>query len=113
MSLGFVGAEQTSEVEVTTVGHIYIARLVSDLVEEVHIVNRSIGYTQKHWDRARQVDLGVQLDNSFGSAEVCPQEHRKTQIDGRGPSCLCCFLASDEVAYSAQTPCGPANLELE
>ena len=84
VSLGVVDAEQTGEVEVTPVDHIDAPRFEGDLVEEVHVVNRSIGNAHKHRDWAAQVELCVQFDGCFGSPEVCPREHRQTQIDGRG-----------------------------
>lgn len=83
VSLGAVDAEQTSEVEVTPVDHIDAPLFEGDLVEEVHIVNRSIRDTDEHRDWACQVDLSVQFDRCFGAPEVRPREHRQAKIDGR------------------------------
>lgn len=82
--LGLLDSEQTGEVEIAAVDYINTARLESDLIQEMHIVNRSICNAHEHRDWAGQVDLSVQLDRSFGSAEVCPRKHRQAKVDGRG-----------------------------
>ena len=82
--LGLLDSEQAGEVEIAAVDHINTARLESDLIQEMDVVNRSIGNAHKNWDRAGQVELSVQFDGCFGSPEVGPRKHRKTQVDGRG-----------------------------
>lgn len=112
VSLGVVDAEQTSEVEVTPVDHIDAPRFEGDLVEEVHVVNRSIRNTDEHRDWAGKVDLGVQLDSSFGSAEVCPWKHRKAQIDSRGIDRIHHLVEIEPIRIFGIQPSGFSNENL-
>jgi len=72
------------KIEVSAVENIDASRFDGDLVEEVDIVNRSIGNPDKHRDGAGEVDLRVHLDGRFGAAKVRPRKHRQAQIDSRG-----------------------------
>lgn len=75
---------ETCEVEIAPVDHVDTTRLEDNLVEEMNVMDGSIGNAYKYRDRAGQVDLGMQFDRSLGSPEVCPWKHREAQVDGGG-----------------------------
>ena len=105
-------AIQTGEIEIATVDYIDASGIESDLIEEMDVVNRSIGNAHKHRDWAAQVELCVQFDGCFGSPEVCPREHRQTQIDGRGIDRINHLVEIEPIRIFGIEPPGLANEDL-
>src|SRR5690606_22120229 len=75
--------EQSVEVEVSSVENINASCFKYHAIEEVDVMDRSIGNTDEYRDLALNVDLGVQLNRSLRSSECRPRKHGKAQVNGR------------------------------
>ena len=82
--LCLLNAIQTCEIEITPIKDVDAPRFEDNLIEKVNIVNGSIANADEYRDGATKVDLSVEFDRSLGFAEVCPREHRKTQVNSCG-----------------------------
>lgn len=78
--LCLLNAIQTCKVEVASVNNVYAPCFKDDLVKEMNVMDGAIGNTDEYWNGSAKVDLSVEFDRSLGFAEVCPREHRKTQV---------------------------------
>ena len=77
-------AIQTCEIEIAPIKDVDAPHLEDNLIEKVNIVNGAIANADEYWNGAAKVDLSVEFDRSLGFAEVCPREHRKTQVNSCG-----------------------------
>ena len=82
--LCLLNAIQTCKVEVASVNNVYAPCFKDDLVKEMNVMDGAIGNTDEYWNGSAKVDLSVEFDRSLGFAEVCPREHRKTQVNSCG-----------------------------
>jgi hypothetical protein len=74
---------QTCKIDVSTIHYIDASRLEIDIVENVHVVDATVGNADKHGDRAFQVDHCVQFDGGFCAAKVSPWEPGQAKVDSR------------------------------
>ncbi len=81
---GLSNPKETFEIEVPPVEHIDAASFEKDLIEEAHVMDRSLGDTHEYGDGAGQVDLRVQLDRGLGCSESGPREHGEAKVDAGG-----------------------------
>jgi len=58
------------------------------IVEDVDIVQFSVGNQNKLGDAAPKIQQRVHLDRALVSSKACPGKHRKAQIDGRRIQCV-------------------------
>jgi len=77
-------AVKASKIDISAIHDIDAARLESDHIENVHVVDLPVGDADEHRDGAVQVDYRMQLDGRLGSAKLRPREERQAKIDGRG-----------------------------
>lgn len=81
--LGRVDLEKAPEVEIPAVEYVYASSFECHLLKEVDVMNRSFCNAYKNWDRAGQVNLGVQLNCCFCFSEGGPREQRQAKVDSR------------------------------
>jgi len=75
---------QALEIEIAPVHDVEGARLGQQLVQDVHVVEFSVGDVDEARDVAAQVDQRVQLDGRLGGAKPRPRKQRQAQVDRRG-----------------------------
>ena len=73
---------ESLEVEISTVHYIEGAGLRDELIKDVHVMDVSLGYGDKRWDVAAEVEQGMEFDGSFSFSKPCPGKQRKAQING-------------------------------
>ena len=84
VGVGLFDAEQALEIEVSSVEHIDAASFENNLIEEVHVMDGSLGHVHEYRDGAGQINLSVQFNGGLGSSEGSPWKQRKTKIDSGG-----------------------------
>lgn len=77
-------AIQSFEVEVTAIHDIEGARLRSELVQHIDIVNARRSNANKRWNLATQVEQRVQFQSVLRGTEVGPGKQCHAQVDGSG-----------------------------
>ena len=72
------------EVEVGPVHHVERAGFRNQHVQDVDVMQLSVGYVDECGNVPVQVEQGVHLHRRLGAAEVRPGEDREAQVDGGG-----------------------------
>lgn len=75
--------EQSVEVEVSSIKNIDTSCLKYHAVQEVDVMNRSIGDADEYRNLALNVDLSMQLNCGLRPSERRPWKHGETQVNGR------------------------------
>ena len=75
---------ESFEIDVAAVHHIEGTGLGNQDVEDVDVVQFSIGNVNEFRDIAAKVEQRMQLDGALGFAKPRPRKQRKAQIDGTG-----------------------------
>ena len=78
-----VDAVKATEIDVSPIHYIDAARLESDHIEDVHVVDLPVRDADEHRDGSVQVDHRMQLDGRLGSSKLGPRKERQTKVDGR------------------------------
>jgi len=73
---------QARKVQIAAIHNVERARLVAEIVEDVHVVNLARRENDHGGKVAAQGQQGMQLDRGLVAAELGPREKRETQIDG-------------------------------
>jgi len=73
-------AMQSLEVGVSPVHNVDRSRFDRKLVDDVHLMHQPVGYDHERWDRAAQIQQGVEFDGSLGGAEMRPGKNAQTKI---------------------------------
>ena len=94
------------EIDVPTVHHIDGSCFGNHDVQDVDVVQFALGNMDKLGDTSTQVEQSMQLDRSFGLAELRPWKQGETQIDGAGIEDLRgLFELYSEVVLGVQLSC--------
>ncbi len=83
-SCRMVDCVQAGKVEIAAIENIDGAGFYYNLVEDVDLVDLSVGYDNHGGDTAFQIQKGVKLDCALVLSKDGPGEKRQTQIDDRG-----------------------------
>ena len=75
---------EPAEVQIATIQDVKSAGLEGQFVEDPDIVRFSFRHLDKSWDRAPQVEKGMELDGALALAELGPRKKRQAQVDRRG-----------------------------
>ena len=81
---GLVDGEQSLEIDVSPVHDIESTRFGAEQVENVDIVQQTVGNQHECWDGTPEVEQRMNLDCGLGLSIVGPRKQRKAQSDGRG-----------------------------
>ncbi len=73
---------KTGQIDITPIHDMECTRLYVDLIEDVHIVNLSMGDNDHRGDTSPEIEKRVKLDCPFAFSEFCPWEERQAKIDG-------------------------------
>lgn len=76
--------KEPGKVKVASIKHITGKRLIGEPVHRVNIVDFCISNPVEYGYLGDDIDLGVDPDARFGTSELCPAEHRHTEVDGCG-----------------------------
>ena len=82
---------QTGKIEIATVEDIDGAGFDSNLIEDVDLVDLSVGNDDYCGNTAPQIQKGMKLDSSLALSKDGPGEKRQTQIDGGGIQGIYCL----------------------
>lgn len=75
---------ESGEIDIAAIHDVDGTWLGKQQVESVHIVQLAVGYGDKAWDIATQIEQGVHLDRGLGGAEMRPRKDRQAKVDGGG-----------------------------
>ena len=75
---------EPGEVQIATIQDVKSAGLEGQFVEDPDIVSFSFLHLDKSWDRAPQVEKGMELDGALALAELGPRKKRQAQVDRGG-----------------------------
>ena len=73
---------QAGEIHVAPIHDVYGSGFGKQHIERMDIVQFAVGYVDKAWNVAAQVEERVHLHRCLGRSEMGPRKHRETQIDG-------------------------------
>ena len=76
--------KEPGKVKVASIKHITGKRLIGEPVHRVDVVDFCISNSVEYGNLCDNIDLGVNPDARFGASELCPAEHRHTEVDGCG-----------------------------
>ena len=74
--------EQTEEVHICFIDHINSSRLYIQLIEDIDIVDRSLGQPHENREISPKIQQGMHLDPSFVFSECSPWTQFQAQTDG-------------------------------
>ena len=111
-SAGLMKAMQSPEIDISAIHDGDASRLVSDVVEDVYIVDAPVRDAYEYRNRAPQVDHRVQLDRCFGFPEMSPGEYGQAKIDSRGIQGINHLLDVQTVGVAEIEASRPANENL-
>ena len=77
-------SKESGKVQVSTVENIDASCFKKHPIHEVNVMNRSVCNMHEDRYRTSQINLSVELNRSFGFAEMSPRKHRQTQINRGG-----------------------------
>ena len=77
-------SKESGKVQVSTVKDIDASWFKKHPIHKVNVMNRSVCNMHEDRYRTSQINLSVELNRSFGSAEMSPRKHRQTQINRGG-----------------------------
>jgi hypothetical protein len=83
---------QTCKIEIATIEDIDGARFDSNLIEDVDLVDLSVGNDDYGGNTAPQIQKGMKLDSALALSKDGPGEKRQTQIDGSGIQGVYCLF---------------------
>ena len=84
IGIGSFDFKESGKVQVSTVEYIDTSSFKKHPIHEVNVMNRSVCNMHKNRYRTSQINLSVELNRSFGFAEMSPRKHRQTQINRGG-----------------------------
>ena len=77
-------SKEPVKVKVSPAENIDASSFKKHLIHEMDIMNRSVCNLHEDRYRTSQINLSVELNRSFGFAEMSPRKHRQTQINRGG-----------------------------
>ena len=83
---------QTGKIEIAAIEDIDGARFDGNLIEDVDLVDLSVGYDDHRGNSAPQIKKGMQLDSALALSKDGPGEKRQTQVDGGSIQGIYCVL---------------------
>ncbi|MEY3740509.1 MAG: hypothetical protein RLZZ192_1185, partial [Pseudomonadota bacterium] len=81
---GLMHLKQASKVDIAPVHDVERARLQDQDIEHIDLVHRAVADVDEGWNRAPEVEQGVQLDGRLDFAKRRPLEQAQAQVDGDG-----------------------------
>ncbi len=97
------------EIQVAAIHDIEGSGLDQQFVQNIDIVEFSLGNGDKTGNRTPQIQQSVELDRRLGSAKPCPAEQVQTQVDGRRIQSVNGFVQLDTEIFGGIKPSGFAN----
>jgi len=79
---------ESDVIEIATIHDVERACFREQVIEDVDVVNLSVGDEGKGRDTSPQIEQGMEFDCCFRLAEMCPWEKRQAQVDGGGVKCI-------------------------
>src|SRR5262249_41165536 len=79
---------QTRKIRIAAVHDDVGTWLSNDPIQCLNVMNFAMCDVDEHWDRALDIDHGVEFHCSFGAAKARPREQGQTQVDGGGVQCI-------------------------
>lgn len=81
---GLREATQAREIQIAAIHHIDRSGLERQIVQEVDLVDRALGQSDKRGDRAAQIQERMQFDRGLRGTKMCPRKKAQTQVDDGG-----------------------------
>src|SRR5215468_2420821 len=103
---------EPGKIQITTVGDIEGARLVTKLVENIDVVNLAGAQDYYGGEVATQCQQSVEFDRGFVSAKLRPRKQRQAQIDGGRVQSIGGFLEVDAEGFVGIEDAGLLNENL-
>ena len=77
-------AMQALEVGVSPVHNVDRSRFDRKLIDNINLMYQPVSYDHERWNRAAQIQQGVEFDGGLGGAEMRPGKNAQAKIDHRG-----------------------------
>lgn len=87
-----IDSVESLEIQVSPVDKVKCAGLQDEIVQDIYIVNRSIGNTYEDGNGASDVEECVHFHCSFGFPETSPREKIQTKVYGSGVESIDCVV---------------------
>jgi hypothetical protein len=75
-----MNAGQPFEIDVSAIQYIEGSRFEDDLIQGVDVVDLTIGNCSKRWNRAVQIDHGVEFDRGLPLSKASPRKRIHAQV---------------------------------